>query len=214
MEKKIITITQPIDPADMGDDGSLAGAVSGPADPARVVTDVTRDPRGGSFQEQQPSGVQVVARQPNEPLVAPGPKSAAVRQLRGADHVPTPKEQQDAELSEFVSSLGMDPTEMGLEHAEIAPRATEVEAVATRTPPAQVGHPDALQRALNRALDTLGCLPPGTELFIGTDEGLGQDGVELVMGVGLLIGKGLAAYRGEGHYRITDKGRSARGQRR
>lgn len=66
---------------------------------------------------------------------------------------------------------------------------------------------DLLERARRRALVVLAGLPVGCELFVGA--GVGPEGVELVMGLGFLIARGQAAYRGDGHYRITEQGKLA-----
>lgn len=83
-----------------------------------------------------------------------------------------------------------------------------------RSPVAPVPSPtvtepgDLLDRARRRALATLACIPEGCELFVG-GQGLGPEGVELIMGLGFLIGKGYAVYRGDGHYRATPAGRAS-----
>lgn len=156
-------------------------------------------------------------------LVSPGgPNAETVPDARAAANLAARKARQRAGAKPPVAPQSAPQTPVVLEDWEVAVQAeldraaTAAAAPATVAPVAPVapygkvdlGSPgDLLERARRRALVLLGSIPVGCELFVGA--GVGPEGVELVMGLGFLIGRGQAAYRGDGHYRITDAGRQA-----
>lgn len=225
MEKVILTLDRPIDPDEMDDGAGVhipIGHVGG--DPSKIVRDASKSPlvlapgetpppeppepagaRGKSDRPAAPPGVQVIQRQPGEPLAALVPREQQVRQLRKA--VAAKLSPEDASLAAFVRSLDMDPASVGLGEATEEPQET-VEALPTRAAavaPAPVG--DLIENARNKALTVLCALPEGVEIFIGS--GLGEDGVQFVMGLGILVGAKQVVYRGEGHYRLAPAVRAA-----
>lgn len=191
MEKNIVTINAPIDPDSMGDDGPVAPIrmTTGPAqaDPSRIVTDPTADPRGVGFAD------------PGSDALA---AATGVQQLRKQPSVALPASEEDEGLAAFVRDLGVDPATVGL--------AAEAPTAQARPTAAAAPAGDMLEIARKRALAVLGALPRGTELFVGGGA-LDESAVQLVMGIGFLIGKGAAVYRGNGHYCLSDAGRKLKG---
>jgi len=218
MERHIVTIDTPIDPNDMGDDGGTL-----PLDPSKIVTDVTKDPRGGSFTNQLGNNGVTVLMPEGPPLGMPDPRTM-VRQLKP---IPAPApgiSKADQEVADFLMSLGISPAEGGIPVASAAdipelddlPHSGQPVAYRAAPRPAEPGEmeaalgaavatgDDVLERSKKKAYTLLAMLPPGCELFVG-GVGSGPAAVELAMGLGILLGAGLAAYRGNGHYRLKMK---------
>lgn len=208
MEKNIIRITAPIDPNDYGEDtGTSSSGAEIVYDPAKIVHDPSADPRGPAYSKQElPSGPAVVALDPDQPIVHVAPREKQVRQLRQAPPALTP---EDAALSAFVTSLGMDPQDVGLAAGPPPPASASPTAAVTQRPPSPATSAvDLLAHGRRDALTLLSSIPEGMELSIG-GAGLGQDAVGLVMGIGVLIAQGFAINSGGSHYRITPLGREA-----
>lgn len=200
---------QVIDPSQMVDDDAAIDMSDFVPDPTKVVHDVSADPRvftataaptaaEAKGAPQPDTGPQVLAV--TGPLIPLQPKGSGVQQLRKAAPPPSA---QDLELAAFVTDLGMNPIDLGLVAApEPAPTpAAALPARVAQAAPAPVG--DLLERAKQRAMAVFSNLPDGVEVFVGT--GLGQDGIEFVMGMGVLVGMGAVVYRGDGHYRLAAK---------
>lgn len=194
-----------VDPSDMDDDDGVH-TIAGDHlayDPSKVVTDPSQDPRGTGAGKKDPLPAGPVVLPVTGPLPAAEP---AIRQVQKTT---------EQELSEFVASLDIDPAEVGLlplPDVQIKGHtrpSTPAYTAPKPSTPAYTG--DALERAYRAALGLLASMPKGCELFVGGE--VGTEAVELAMGLGYLVGKGMAVYRGDGHYRITDAGRTAWAER-
>lgn len=99
-------------------------------------------------------------------------------------------------------------TELADWEQEAAPVAAPAVAAtpAETTPPAPLPADDGdlLARASRAALKLLAQIPSGMELYVG--DNIGHQGMEIVVGLGYLVGRKFAAYRGNGHWRITNDG--------
>ncbi len=190
-----------VDVNDMDDDSgvkTIAGETI-PYDPSRVVTNASLDPRGSAHTGKEvDTGPQVV------PVVGPLVSAAQpkVQQLKNTEG--------DAELRKFIEDLGQNPEDYGIPAASTPDAGIPFDLKGAalsmnRTEPPQASQGgDKLESARVRALAILNLLPKGCELFVGGETG--HEAVELAMGLGMLIGQGLATYRGDGHYRLKQKG--------